>query len=261
LGFIGAGNMACAILGGLLRQKLLPPQQVMMADPMAEKLDCPRKLGVHITQSNRDAADFADILILAVKPQTFDDVLSDLADLVAGTCVVSIAPGISSGYLRRRLHGADVVRVMPNTPLLVGKGTTAIAECAGIPEDTFQAVKDIFSAAGEVAVIPESQMDSIVAVSGSSPAFFFRIIDAMVTEAERQGIDPALALRMAAQTMEGSAVMLLQAGKTAKQLTKQVCSPGGTTLAALSAFDEMGFEAMVSEAMTRCSKRSKELGK
>lgn len=261
LGFIGAGNMASAILGGVLNQKLLPPCQITMADPMSEKLEHLRKLGVRVTDDNPSAAQFADILILAVKPQMFDAVLPGLADCVAGKCVVSIAPGISTAYLQNWLHGAYVVRVMPNTPLLVGKGASAVAEASDVPAETFRAVLDIFSSAGEVAIIPERQMDAIIAVSGSSPAFFFRMADAMVTEAVRQGIDPALALRMAARTMEGSAAMLLQSGKTAKELTTQVCSPGGTTLAALSAFDEMGFESMISEAMIRCAKRARELGK
>ncbi len=261
LGFIGAGNMASAILGGLLRKELIKPQQIIMADPISEKLEPVRKLGVKTTSDNRFAAETSDFLLLAIKPQMFDAVLPGLAGCVTGKCVVSIAPGISTGYLKEQLHGAHVVRVMPNTPLLLGKGSTAIAEAGDVPAQAFQIVKDIFSAVGEVDVIPESSMDAIVAVSGSSPAFFFRMIDAMVAEAQRQGIDPALALRMAAQTMEGSAGMLLQTGKTAKELTVQVCSPGGTTLAALSAFDDMGFEAMISEAMIRCTRRSRELGK
>jgi len=261
LGFIGAGNMASAILGGVLRQELLPPNHIYMADPMADKLGHLRQLGINVVNNNQSVALCVDILIIAVKPQMFDDVLPDLADCVSGKCVVSIAPGISVGYLQKRLHGAHIVRVMPNTPLLVGKGATAIAEADNVPFERFQTIKDIFSAAGEVAVIRESQMDAIIAVNGSSPAFFFRMVDAMVMEAERQGIDPAVALRLAACTMEGSAIMLLQTGRTAKELTTQVCSPGGTTLAALSAFDEMGFEAIISEAMIRCTTRSQELGK
>ncbi len=261
LGFIGAGNMASAILGGVLRQKLVEPGQICMADPMPEKLEQLRKLGVDVTGDNRRAGLHADLLILAVKPQMFDAVLPGIADCVNGKCVVSIAPGISVDYLQNRLPGAHIVRVMPNTPLLVGMGVTAIAEAEQVPAPVFEAVKDIFSAAGEVAVIPETQMDAIVAVSGSSPAYFFRMLGAMVAEAQRQGIDPALALRMAARTMEGSANMILQVGKTADELTTQVCSPGGTTLAALSAFDEMGFEAMIAEAMIRCTRRSQELRK
>lgn len=260
LGFIGAGNMASAIVGGILAKGLIPPEDIMMADPMADKLEHLKRIGVQVTSDNKTAARRSDFLILAVKPQVYDAVLDDLTDCVGGKCIVSIAPGISTGYLKKHFSGAHVVRVMPNTPLLIGMGATAIAQ-ADIPSEQFEFVKRIFTAAGEAVVIPEAQMNEVVAVSGSSPAYFFRMADAMVTEAQRQGIDPDVALLLAARTMEGSARMLLQSGKTAKELTKQVCSPGGTTLAALSAFDDLGFEGLIAEAMKRCTARSFELGK
>lgn len=261
LGFIGAGNMASAILGGVLRQNLFSPQDIFVSDPQEEKQKALQGLGVRVTAENRAVAAWADLLILAIKPQMFDGVLEELSDEVAGKCVISIAPGISSGYLAGRLRDAHVVRVMPNTPLLVGRGATAIAQVSGVPEEVFQMVLQIFSASGEVAVLPEEQMDAIVAVNGSSPAFFFRMADAMVRTAADQGIDPDVALRLAARTMEGAAAMLLEGGKTAGELTRQVCSPGGTTLAALTAFDEYRFEEMMAQAMERCTKRAIELGK
>jgi pyrroline-5-carboxylate reductase len=260
LGFIGAGNMASAIVGGILAKGLIPADHIMLADPMADKLDNLKKSGGQVTADNKTAARWSDFLILAVKPQVYDAVLDDLTDCVGGKCMISIAPGISTGYLKKHFSGAYVVRVMPNTPLLIGMGATAIAQ-ADIPAEKFEFIKLIFTAAGEAVVIPESQMNAIVAVSGSSPAYFFRMADAVVSEAQRQGIDPDVALLMAARTMEGSARMLLQSGKTAQELTRQVCSPGGTTLAALTAFDEMGFDGIISEAMKRCTARSIELGK
>ena len=261
LGLIGAGNMASAILGGVLRQNLFPPQHIFVSDPQEEKRKALQELGVRTTTENREVAGWADLFILAIKPQVFDGVLEELSDEVEGKCVISIAPGISSGYLTSRLKGAYVVRVMPNTPLLVGKGATAIAQAPGVPKEKFQMVERIFSASGEVAILPEEQMDSVVAVNGSSPAFFFRMADAMVKGAESQGIDGATALRLAARTMEGAAAMLLEDGRTAGELTRQVCSPGGTTLAALTAFDEFHFEEMIIQAMERCTKRAIELGK
>jgi len=261
LGFIGAGNMAGAILGGVLQKGIYAPEDIIMADPMAGQLDHIKARGVQVTTDNTAAARWAELLILAIKPQVYDAVLPGLSGAVSGKYVVSIAPGITTEYLRRSLPGADIIRVMPNTPLLVGMGATAIARPEHCSEAMFETVQHIFASAGEIAVIPESQMDAIIAVSGSSPAFFFRMIDAMVTEAERQGIDPELAMRMAARTMEGAANMLLGSGKTAKELTVQVCSPGGTTLAALSAFDERDFEGLIAEAMNRCTLRSKQLGK
>lgn len=260
LGFIGAGNMATAILGGVLREKIFLPGEIILADPDSLKLDELGKLGVQVTKENTRAAK-AEIVFLAVKPQMMDMVLEGIGNHMAGKCVVSIAPGISSGYIRSKLPGAHVIRVMPNTPLLVGKGATAVALSPGTPEAEFKQVLEIFSAAGDVAVLPEEQMDAIVSVSGSSPAYFFRMADAMVAEAVREGLDAGVALQMAARTMEGAASMLLESEKTPGELTKQVCSPGGTTLAALTAFDEFDFEKMIAEAMARCTKRTKELGK
>lgn len=261
LGFVGAGNMAGAILSGILAKELLPAARIWMYDRNPEKLEPWREKGVHTAESNARLAQECDVLILAVKPQNFDEVLGELAPFLSGKCVLSIAAGISVAYLKNRLPETMVVRVMPNTPLQVGRGATAVAEAPDVPAELFQWLCSIFAAAGEVAVIPESQMDDIIAVSGSSPAFFFRMAAAMVAEAESAGIDPTLALRMAARAMEGSAAMLLESGKTAKELETMVCSPGGTTLAALSAFDEFRFEEMYHEAARRCAQRSKELGK
>lgn len=252
--------MASAIVGGILAKGILTPENIMMSDPMADKLEHLKKTGVQVTQDNKETARWSDFLILAVKPQVYDAVLDGLTDCVGGKCIISIAPGISTGYLKKHFSGAYVVRVMPNTPLLIGMGATAIAK-ADIPDDKFEFIKRIFTSAGEVAVLPESQMNAVVAVSGSSPAYFFRMADAMVAEAQRQGIDPDVALLLTARTMEGSARMLLQSGKTARELTNQVCSPGGTTLAALTAFDELEFDRLIAEAMKRCTARSFELGK
>lgn len=261
LGFIGAGNMAGAILGGILNSKLLPPEQVYISNRRQEKLEIHGRRGVFTTTDNTVVAKEADLVILGIKPQMFEEVLPQVAPMLFGKCVVSISPGYSVRYLRTVLPGCFIVRAMPNTPLLVGKGVTAVAEAGDVPEELFQAVVDIFSAAGEVTVVPEEQLDAVIAVSGSSPAYFFRMADAMVKEAQTLGMDPEDALRMTALTMEGAANMLLESGGTAGELTRQVCSPGGTTLAALTAFDEYRFETMISEAMERAVRRSKELGK
>lgn len=261
LGLIGAGNMATAILDGVLAKGLFAPEHITVSNPHMDKLERPKSLGVQVTCSNETAAEAADLLILAVKPQKFEEVLAGIRDCCAGKCVVSIAAGISTGWIRQRLPGALVVRVMPNTPLQLGLGAAAVAQAPGVPAELFQIVCDIFAAAGLVSVIPESQMDAVIPVSGSSPAFFFRMADVMVRWAGEQGMDPRTALELAAAAMKGSAEMLLSSGKTAEELTRQVCSPGGTTLAALTAFDELDFDGLMAEAMTRCAQRSRELGK
>ncbi len=214
-----------------------------------------------MTTDNRRVAREADIIILGVKPQSFDTVLPELADVAAGKCVVSISPGRSVAALRSALPGVWVVRAMPNTPLLVGKGCTAVAEATDVPEAYFLAVQEIFSAAGEVFCVPEALLDAVMGAAGSSPAFFFRMAAAMASAAEEQGLDRESAVRMAALTMEGCGRMLLESGKSAEELTRQVCSPGGTTLAALTAFDDYHFEEMIAQATRRCVKRAEELAK
>ncbi len=261
VGFIGAGNMASAILGGALRQSVVLPENVILSNPHLEKAEAFRVRGVRVTTSNEEVAQWAGIVVLAVKPQMFDQVLPPLAPYLAGKCVVSIAAGISTDYIQHKLPDAYVVRVMPNTPLLVGRGVTAIAEAPGVPDVYLEAVDALFSAAGQTVVVAEEHINAVIALSGSSPAYFFRMAAAMAAEGERLGLDRNLAVRLAAGTMDGAAAMLLKSGKTPEELTRQVCSPGGTTLAALSAFDDGHFEAMVADAMLRCVKRAEELGK
>lgn len=261
VGFVGGGNMACAILSGALRQSVVRPENVILSNPHLEKLESFRIQGVRVTTSNVEAAKGAGIVILAVKPQKFEEVLPQIAPHVEGKCVVSIAAGISSDYIKQRLPGAHVVRVMPNTPLLVGKGITALAQAPDVPEAYWDAVKELFSAAGQTVTVPEAQINAVIAVSGSSPAYFFRMAAVMAREGERLGLDRDLAVQLAACTMEGAAAMLQKSGKTPEELTAQVCSPGGTTLAALSAFDDGDFEGMMAGAMDRCVKRAQELGK
>lgn len=261
LGFIGAGNMATAILDGVVAQHVFQADRIIISNPHSEKLEHPKALGVRVTNSNEEVVENSDIVILAVKPQMYEVVIEEICDQCAGKCIVSIAAGISTAWLRARVPDADIVRVMPNTPLQLGLGATAVANSPGVSDDLFQCVCSIFSAAGSVAVIPETQMDDVIPVSGSSPAFFFRMADVMVRWAQKQGMDPDVALKLTATAMKGSAEMLLSSGKTPNALTRQVCSPGGTTLAALTAFDDCNFDGLIFDAMTRCTRRSKELGK
>lgn len=261
LGFIGAGNMVSAMLHGILTGALALPGDIWLSNRSPEKLERWRAQGVHTTLDNAAVAQQAELLVLGVKPQSFEEVLPQIAPHCAGRCVLSIAAGISTAYLRERLPGAQVIRAIPNTPLQVGKGATVVAQAPQVEPELFRLALSLFQAAGTVAVIPESQMDDFIAVSGSSPAFFFRLAAVMVDEAAKAGIDPETALSMAAQTMAGSAAMLLESGKSPQELERQVCSPGGTTLAALSAFQEFRFEEMYHEAALRCAQRSRELGK
>lgn len=261
LGFIGAGNMSGAILEGILHKSLASPADIWLSNRSPAKLERWKELGIHTTLDNVTVAQEVDFLVLGIKPQVFPEVLPQIASYVDGKTVLSIAAGISTAYLKAALPGALVIRAIPNTPLKMGLGATVLAQTDDVPPEAFSYACSLFEAAGRVAVIPETQMDDFIAVSGSSPAFFFRVVAALVSAAEAAGIDPSLSFPMAAQTMAGSAAMLLESGHTAQALIDQVCSPGGTTLAALTAFDDFHFEDMILEASRRCAQRSKELGK
>lgn len=258
LGLIGAGNMVSAILDGVLKSGMVSPENIWLSNRSAGKLEPWRARGVHTTLDNTRVVKETDVIVLGVKPQMFDAVLPPLAPFSAGKCFISIAAGISSHFIKQNLPGSMVIRAMPNTPMMVGAGATAMGEGEG---EVFDFACKLFASAGEVAVIPENKMDDFIAINGSSPAFFFRFAEVMVKEAEKAGIDGQLALKMAAQSMLGSAEMLRKSGISAKKLKEMVCSPGGTTLAALSAFDDYKFEEMYGEAARRCAERSRELGK
>ena len=261
VGFIGAGNMASAILSGALRCQAVRPEFVYLSDPLPEKADSFRAQGVHVTTSNVEVVDAADIIVLAIKPQMFETVLPELIGHTEGKCVVSIAAGISGEYILSRLPGIRLIRAMPNTPLQIGKGITSLTRCNDVSDALFDAVTELFRAAGETVVVSEDQINAVIALSGSSPAYFFRFANAMVQKGKELGLDEDIALKLTALAMEGSAGMLTKSGKTAEELTRQVCSPGGTTLAALSAFDDARLDSMVAEAMVRCVCRAEELQK
>ncbi|MCD8212259.1 MAG: pyrroline-5-carboxylate reductase [Oscillospiraceae bacterium] len=260
LGFIGAGRMGSAILSGVVEQNVFPPDEIIVSDPQPERLEDVGKLGVGVTSDNCSAVQQSDIIILAIKPQMFESVLSEIAPFCKGKCLVSIAAGISTEYILKRISGAVVIRVMPNTPLQVGYGMTAVASSKDASSELFETVCNIFRAAGSVVVVPENQMDEVVSLSGSSPAYFFRMADVMSKWAAERGMDVETAVQLVSSTMLGASEMLLKAGKTPEELTQQVCSPGGTTIAALSAFDDQGFDPLIQEALNRCADRSKELG-
>lgn len=262
LAVIGAGSMGSAILRGIMAKQIMSPSDIWLSNPHEEKLTPFGDSGVHTTCSNREAVAAADVVLLAVKPQRMEAVAAEIAPLISGKCAVSIAAGISRTWLRRHLEGAMVVCVMPNTPLMLGCGACAMTKPEEeMPEELFRFVYSLFACAGVVELLSEEQMNAVIPVNGSSPAFFFRMAQVMARAAAAQGIDEAAAARLIAKTMEGSALMLQNSGKSAAELEAQVCSPGGTTLAALTAFDEGGFEEMIFEAFRRCTRRAEELGR
>jgi pyrroline-5-carboxylate reductase len=263
LGFLGFGNMGGAILKGLLKAGTLAPENALVYDVAADKREAAAELGVKTTASASEIAADSDTLILAVKPQIMAEALEQIKPaLTPKTLVISIAAGISIGYLEQRL-GPEfrVVRVMPNTPALVSAGAAGIAlgaKCA--PRDAATA-RAIFKAVGIAEMFPERLMDAVTALSGSGPAYFFYMIECLVKAAAAHGIDAEQAARLATQTMLGSARMLQETHEPPDVLRERVTSKGGTTFAALEAFRAGHFESLIAAGVRAAVDRAKELGK
>jgi len=262
ISFIGAGNMANAIINSLLAENRFSPDKISVSDPSDSKKDKFNKMGINVVSSNVELAKKNDILILAVKPQVIDSVLNEIAGEVNSVCVVSIAAGVSTPKIRSILgEDTPVIRVLPNTPMLVSEGMTVVAEAPDVDCEIFKYVLNIFKLSGEVLVLPEDKMNEAIPLSSSSPAFFFRFLNAMAHAGEKLGIDYNEALRLSAVAMYGSAKYAMSTDKSLSELIKLVSSPGGTTIAALSAFDEFNFEAFIDDVAVRCVNRAYELGK
>lgn len=264
LGFIGAGNMAKAMMGGILKNKLLLPKEVIASDLYLPGLEQTKEeLGISVTTDNKEVVKIAEVVILSVKPQFYASVIEEIREFVtAEQIIVTIAPGQTLEHLQE-LFGKPVkiVRTMPNTPALVGEGITGICKNELVTEEELSYVCKIFSGFGKAEVLSEKLMDVVVSVSGSSPAYVFLFIEAMADAAVADGMPRAQAYQFAAQAVYGSAKMVLETGKHPGELKDMVCSPGGTTIEAVRVLEEKGFRSSVIEAMKACVKVAKELGK
>ena len=261
LGIIGAGNMAFAIASGVLNSALINPENIYVSDKDEKKLDAAKKLGINTSTDNAYVAENADIIILAVKPDIYDVVIKELAGFTENI-YVSIAPGISIGYIKSLFKkDVTVVRCMPNTPALVGLGTTAICRDNRISDRDFKTVYDIFSSFGMCTEIREELMNKVVALNGSSPAYVYLVIDAVAKAAEKEGFNYSDALKMAANTVLGSAKMVLESSDSPEVLCDRVCSKGGTTIEAVKCLKNNNLYEIFEEAMKCCTKRAEELSK
>ena len=262
ISFIGGGNMAEAIISAIINAKILSPGDISVFDPSEERCSELAKLGINIVRSNEELIYRNDILFLAVKPQVINSVLSSFCGKAKNSCIVSIAAGISTSHIKTVLKtDIPVIRVLPNTPMLTLNGMTVIADSPESPTEIFEFVKSVFKAAGEVIVLPEDKINESIPLSSSSPAFFFRMLDAMAEAGSSYGISYEEAFKLSAVAMQGSAKYALESDKTPKELIRQVSSPGGTTVAALSTFDDFNFEEFIGEVIKRCVDRAYELGK
>ena len=263
IGFIGAGNMATAIINGMLSNNVVEAEDIYVFDLDENKLLTMKEKGINACSTAVQVVENSHFVVLAVKPQNYAEVLEDIKNVVTiSTVMVSIAAGISIGYVISCL-GTDCacVRVMPNTPLLLGCGATALCPSKNISKKDFSVVKSMFETSGVVQVLPESQMNTIISVNGSSPAYIYLFAKAMCDYAQEQGINPNTALELACATLKGSAEMLMKSGDSPDTLIKKVSSPGGTTLAALDVLNKGNFYENIKDAMAACTNRAEELGK
>lgn len=263
IGFIGAGNMATAIIKGLISQNDNKADFINVFDTDTQKCALMSEIGVNICSSGADVAEISDIIVLAVKPQNYAEVLEAIKPAISEskTCV-SIAAGISIGYVQSALGcKCPVVRVMPNTPLLLKKGASALCPSDNISDEDKQLVYNMFAGSGVCEYISEEHMNEIISVNGSSPAYIYLFAKAMADYAQKQGIDYDKAMNLVCATLEGSAAMLRESGDSADVLIQKVSSKGGTTIAALDKLKEHGFYEAVQDAMDACTKRAEELGK
>lgn len=259
IGFIGGGNMAEAIIKGIVDRHR---GEIMVSEPRDERRAYLEKTyRVKTTPNNKEVSKNCNIIILAVKPQDMDSVTSEISDIISkDQTVVSIAAGITLSYLSSRLKTPKIIRVMPNTPALIQEGMSVISMCECIHDKDMGVIKDIFMSIGRVLVLPEKYMDAVTALSGSGPAFFAYFLEAMVEGAVKTGLSKEDAATLAVQTILGTA-QLLDTGMSPAKLREMVTSPKGTTAAGLKVFEDKGFREIVIAAIEAATNRARELGR
>ena len=263
IGFLGTGNMGTAILKGIAGSSMKSETKLYAYNPTAAKVDALASYGVQKCSSEAEVAAASQYLFLAIKPQKFDEVLPRIADAITeDTVLVSIAAGIGVEYIRKLTKpNAKVVLAMPNTPLLLGCGATALATEAPVSDAEFAVVRRIFDACGMTAVIEPAQMKEIIAINGSSPAFIYLFAKGFLDYAEQVGLSGDVAKELFAQSLIGSAKMITDSGYSIAELIRQVSSPGGTTLAGLDRFYAGNLTYVVQDACDHCTRRAYELAK
>lgn len=263
VGFIGAGNMGYAIMKGIAGSEMNGDIQLYAYDAYAPILDRLDDLGVVKCSSGADIVEKCEYVFLAIKPQQLDEVLGEISSAVTeNTVIVSICAGISDEYIASKtVDNAKVVLVMPNTPLLLGEGATALSRSESVSDDEFGLVCKIFGSCGEVAVISKDKMKEIIAINGSSPAFIYLYAKAFIDYAKSVDIDEDVAKTLFAKSLIGSAKMITDSGNSIDELITMVSSKGGTTIAGLEQLRAGNLEQTVDNACKACTKRAYELSK
>jgi pyrroline-5-carboxylate reductase len=266
LGIIGAGNMAEAIVRGILSAKVMGAEQIVAADVSAERRELfTKQLGVRAVEDNREVAGEARSLLLAVKPYQVDVALGGIGSVLhKESLVVSIMAAITTASIEKHLGGGvawRVVRAMPNTPMLVEEGMVGLAAGKHATPEDMTTARRMFEAAAEVIEVEEAKIDAVTAVSGSGPAYFFYLVEQMIAAGVKLGLTADQARVLATQTAAGAAKMMQTTGTDPAELRRKVTTPGGTTAAAIEVMEKRGMPEMIAEALARAEQRAREMAK
>lgn len=262
LGFIGGGNMASAIISGILKAGYIKREEISVSDKADDKIKYFEALGVYATTENAEVINRSDIIIFAVKPNVLPNVLIEAKNLISGKLVVSIAAGTTIKEIES-IIGEDekIIRVMPNTPAQVNCGMAVISQNKSASDEDTAKISDIFNAVGSSVILDEKYINAATALHGSSPAYIYMLIDAMADSGVKYGIPKDISLKLVAKAVEGSAKMVSQTGIHPSKLCDNVCSPGGTTIAAVCELERLGFKAALQQAIDACVKKAEQMSK
>jgi len=263
VGFVGGGQMAEAIVGGMLGATLCSPDRLWATDPVDVRRDRLKSaFGIRVGEDNRALTEWADLIILAVKPQVLPSVLKEIGTLLSGKLVVSIVAGVPIRVIAELAPSArGIIRAMPNQPVFVREGMTALTGVHAVPATDVCFVRAMFEAVGRVVEVDERLMDAVTGLSGSGPAYVFQAIEALADGGVKMGLPRRTADLLAAQTVFGAARMVLESREHPASLKDRVASPGGTTIAGLHRLEQGGFRATLMGAVEAATKRSEELGR
>lgn len=264
VGFIGCGKMAQAMVNGMLQSSFLQREDIFASTKSMESAQMIKEtFQIETTLDNKKVAGFADVLIIAVKPHLYGEVIQEVSTYVKKeTILVTIAAGIDLAYIESRMSKEiRVIRSMPNTPSLVGEGMTVFCANDKVNENEIAFMKDLFASFGQVEMVDESLMDYIPAISGSSPAYVYMFIEALADGGVRSGIPRDKAYKLAAQAVLGAAKMVLETGKHPGILKDEVCTPGGATIEAITTLEQNQFRGTILAAMESCNQKNKDMQK
>ncbi|MDI9517825.1 MAG: pyrroline-5-carboxylate reductase [Bacillota bacterium] len=259
LSIIGLGNMGKTILNGIESSNLIKPYLIGLYTLEEDILNNYSKKGYTIFKDEKDLCDNSEIVLLAIKPQGIEELVNKIKDSNI-KCLVSILAGVSIDYYHKNFN-CPIIRIMPNMPLQINKGASAISHDDKVDKKDLDLIIDIFKSMGVVNIIDESLMNDILVVNGSTPAYVYYFINAMINDAVKRGIDEEVAKEMIIQTFIGSSLMLKNSNKTIQEQIDAVCSKGGTTIEAINTFKEKNLDEIIHLANTNCINRAKVIGK